>query len=34
VKEVKTGVFPKDDHCYQLIKESEEEYYEMLKEFK
>lgn len=34
IKEVKTGVFPADEHCYHILKGKEEEFYEMLKEFK
>ncbi|MFZ2330835.1 MAG: 3-methyl-2-oxobutanoate hydroxymethyltransferase, partial [Atribacterota bacterium] len=33
VKEVKSGVFPSDEHCYHILKGKEEEFYEMLKEF-
>lgn len=33
VKEVKTGVFPSDEHCYHILKGKEEEFYQMLKEF-
>jgi len=33
VKDVKTGVFPTDDHCYHILKGKEEEFYQMLKEF-
>ena len=33
IKEVKTSVFPGDEHCYYILKGKEEEFYEMLKEF-
>lgn len=33
IKEVKSGAFPTDEHCYHIKKGSEEEFYEMLKEF-
>ncbi|GAB4115439.1 MAG: 3-methyl-2-oxobutanoate hydroxymethyltransferase [Candidatus Caldatribacteriota bacterium] len=33
IKDVKTGVFPTDDHCYHILKGKEEKFYEMLKEF-
>ncbi len=33
VHDVKTGAFPTDDHCYHIIKGSEEEFNQMLKEF-
>ena len=33
IKEVKTGVFPGDEHCYHILKGKEEEFYKMLKEF-
>ncbi len=33
IKDVKTGAFPTDDHCYHILKGKEGEFYEMLKEF-
>jgi 3-methyl-2-oxobutanoate hydroxymethyltransferase len=33
VNDVKTGQFPTDDHCYHILKDREEEYYQMLKEY-
>ena len=33
IKDVKTGAFPADEHCYHILKGKEEEFYEMLKEF-
>jgi len=33
IKEVKSGAFPTDEHCYHILKGKEEEFYEMLKEF-
>ena len=33
VEDVKTGKFPTDDHCYHILKDREEEYKKMLKEF-
>ena len=33
VKEVKSGVFPADEHSYHIKKGKEEEFYEMLKKF-
>lgn len=33
VEDVKTGKFPTDDHCYHILKDREEEYKKMLKEY-
>ncbi len=33
VNDVKTGQFPTDDHCYHILKDRQEEYMEMLKEY-
>ncbi len=33
VDDVKTGKFPTDDHCYHILKDREEEYGKMLKEY-
>ncbi len=33
IRDVKTGAFPADEHCYHILKGKEEEFYEMLKEF-
>lgn len=33
IEDVKTGKFPTDDHCYHILKDREEEYYQMLKEY-
>ena len=33
VNDVKTGQFPTDDHCYHILKDREEEYMKMLKEY-
>jgi len=33
IDDVKTGKFPTDDHCYHILKDREEEYYQMLKEY-
>lgn len=32
-EDVKSGKFPTDDHCYHILKDRKEEYYEMLKEY-
>lgn len=33
VNDVKTGQFPTDDHCYHILKDREEDYAKMLKEY-
>jgi 3-methyl-2-oxobutanoate hydroxymethyltransferase len=33
VKDVHSGVFPSDEHCYHIRKGMEDEYREMLKEY-
>jgi 3-methyl-2-oxobutanoate hydroxymethyltransferase len=33
IKDVKTGAFPTDEHCYHILKESRKQYFDMLKEY-